>query len=234
MVVEIYNWSLWWPHSAHITSAIIFVWSQQKNTYQSSSVAQSCLTLCAPVVCSTPGLPVHHWLPEFTQTHVHRVSDAIQPSHPLSSPSPPDLSLSQHQGLFQWVSSSHMCVYMYVCVCRRYMMQGSLHVCVCVCVCVEDIWFKELTHWKRPWCWEKLRTRGEGDDRGWDGWMASPTWWAWAWASSGSWWQTGKPGLLQSMGLKRVGHNLATEQQQHICFVSGFCYKMSVMQKACG
>ena len=56
---------------------------------------------------STPGLPVHHQLPEFTQTHVHRVSDAIQPSHPLSSPSPPAFNLSQHQGLFQWVSFSH-------------------------------------------------------------------------------------------------------------------------------
>ena len=57
--------------------------------------------------CSTPGFPVHHQLPEFTQTHVHRVSDAIQPSHPLSNPCPPTFSLSQHQGLFQWVSSSH-------------------------------------------------------------------------------------------------------------------------------
>ena len=72
-----------------------------------SSVAQSCLTLCIPMNYRTPGLPVHHQLPEFAQTHVHWVSDAIQPSHPLSSPSPPALSLSQHQGLFQWVSSSH-------------------------------------------------------------------------------------------------------------------------------
>ena len=72
-----------------------------------SSVAQSCLTLWDPMDCSTPGLPVHHPLPEFTQTHVHRVSDAIQPSDPLSSPSLPAFSLSQHQGLFQWVSSSH-------------------------------------------------------------------------------------------------------------------------------
>ena len=60
-----------------------------------------------PMDCSTPGLPDHHQLPEITQTHVHWVSDAIQPSHPLSSPSPPALSLSQHQGLFKWVSSSH-------------------------------------------------------------------------------------------------------------------------------
>ena len=66
-----------------------------------SSVAQSCPTLCDPMNRSTPGLPVHHQLPEFTETHVHQVSDAIQPSHPLSSSSPPALNLSQHQGLFQ-------------------------------------------------------------------------------------------------------------------------------------
>ena len=74
---------------------------------QFSSVAQSCPTVCDPMDCSRPGLPVHHQLPEFTQTHVHRVDDSIQPSHPLSSPSPPALNLSQHQGLFKWVSSSH-------------------------------------------------------------------------------------------------------------------------------
>ena len=72
-----------------------------------SSVAQSCLTLCDPMNRSTPGLPVHKKLPELAQTHVHQVGDAIQPSHPLLTPSPPDFSLSQHQGLFQWVSSSH-------------------------------------------------------------------------------------------------------------------------------
>ena len=66
-----------------------------------SSVAQLCPTLCDPMDCSTPGLPVHHQLPEFTQTHVHRVSDAMQPSHPLLSPSPPAFNLSQHQGLFK-------------------------------------------------------------------------------------------------------------------------------------
>ena len=74
---------------------------------QFSSVDQSCPTFCNPMHCSTPGLPVHHQLLELTQTHVHWVSDAIQPSHPLSSPSPPTLNLSQHQSLFQWVSSSH-------------------------------------------------------------------------------------------------------------------------------
>ena len=74
---------------------------------QIRSVAQSCLTLCDPMNRSTPGLPVHHQLPEFTQTHVHQLSDAIHPSHPLSSPSPPAPNPSQHQSLFQWVNSSH-------------------------------------------------------------------------------------------------------------------------------
>ena len=73
---------------------------------QFSSVTQSCPTLCNPMDCSTPGFPVHHQLPELTQTHVHCIGDAIQPSHPLSSPSPPAFSLSQHQGLFQWGCSS--------------------------------------------------------------------------------------------------------------------------------
>ena len=77
------------------------------SSVQFSSVAQLCPTLCDPTYCSTPGLPVHHQLPEFTQTHVHWVGDAIQPSHPLSPPSPPALNLSQPQGLFQWVNSSH-------------------------------------------------------------------------------------------------------------------------------
>ena len=76
-------------------------------TVQFSSVAQSCPTLCDPMDCSRPGLPVHHQLLELTQTHVHRVGDAIQPSHLVSSPSPPVFNLSQHQGLFKWVSSLH-------------------------------------------------------------------------------------------------------------------------------
>ena len=72
-----------------------------RSMFQFSSVAQLCLTLCDPMNRSTPGLPVHHQLLELTQTHVHRVGDAIQPSHPLSSPSPPAPNPSQHQGLFQ-------------------------------------------------------------------------------------------------------------------------------------
>ena len=70
---------------------------------------------------------------------------------------------------------------------------------------------QRLTHWERPWYWERLKTGGEGDNRGWDGWMASPTQWTWVWASSGSWCWTGKPGVLQSMGSQRGRHDWETE-----------------------
>ena len=82
-------------------------WDWHRHYYIFSSVAQSCPTLCDPMNGSTPGLPVCHQLPEFTQTHVHWIGDAIQPSHSLPSPSPPALNLSQHQGLFKWISSLH-------------------------------------------------------------------------------------------------------------------------------
>ena len=72
-------------------------------------------------------------------------------------------------------------------------------------------WCEELTHWKRPWCWERLKAGGEEENRGRDVWMASPTWWTWVWGRPGSWWWTGKPGVLQSLGLQRVRHNWATE-----------------------
>ena len=87
----------------HTSWEMLHSWGNSGN----SSVAQSCPTLCNPMDCSMRGLPVHHQLPEFTQTHVHWVSDAIKPSHPLLSPSSPTFNLSQHQGLFKWVPSSH-------------------------------------------------------------------------------------------------------------------------------
>ena len=70
---------------------------------------------------------------------------------------------------------------------------------------------EELTHWKRLWCWEALGAGGEGDDRGWDGWMASLTRWMWVWVNSGSWWWMGRPGVLRFLGSQRVGHDWATE-----------------------
>ena len=106
----ILTWRIPWteepggPHTVHRVTKIRQDWRDWAGTYahiycktdQFSSVAQSCPTLCDPMNRSTPGLPVHHQLPESTQSHVHRVDDAIQPSHPLSSPSPPALNLSQH------------------------------------------------------------------------------------------------------------------------------------------
>ena len=73
-------------------------------------------------------------------------------------------------------------------------------------------WCEELTHWKKPWCWDRLKAGGEGDDRGCDGWIASLTQWTWVWANSRRQWRTGKPGVLQSMGWQSVRHDLATEQ----------------------
>ena len=107
-------WWKWWPVTSETLSNkmefsfLCFLSGHLLfSSVQFTSVAQSCLTLCDPMNCSTPGLPVHHQFPEFTQTHVHWVGDAIQPSHPLSSPSPPAPNPSQHQRLFQWVNSSH-------------------------------------------------------------------------------------------------------------------------------
>ena len=77
-------------------------------------------------------------------------------------------------------------------------------------------WCREPTHWRRIECCERLKAGGEGEDRGWDGWMASQTQWTWVWASSKRWWRTGKPDELQSMGLQRVGHDWATEQRHSI------------------
>ena len=101
---------LWvaWNISKNVTPfscVIVYLWF--RNTFSSVQLSQSCSTLCDPMNRSTPGLPVHHQHPESTQTHVHWVSDAIQPSHPLSSPSRLAPNLSQHQGLFQWVNSLH-------------------------------------------------------------------------------------------------------------------------------
>ena len=95
-------------------------------------------------------------------------------------------------------------------------------------------WCEELTHWKTPWCWETLRAGGEVYDRGWDGWMASPTQWTWVWLDSGSWWWTGRPDVLWFMALQRVGHNWVTEQnwyrhllsKWYLCFLT-YCLGLS-------
>ena len=96
----------------------------------------------------------------------------------------------------------------------------------------------ELTHWKRLWYWEGLRAGGEGDDKGWDGWMVSPIRWTWIWVNSRSWWWTGRPGMLWFMGSQRVGHNWATElnwtelrsspsTKYHMCLTNSICMSNS-------
>ena len=103
-----WNWEDWRQKEKMAVEYEVVRQHHQLSGHQSvSSVSQSCPTLCDPMKCSTPGLPVHHQLPGPTQSHVHWVNDAIHPSHPLSSPYPPALDLSQHQGVFKWVSSSH-------------------------------------------------------------------------------------------------------------------------------
>ena len=101
------------------------------------------------------------------------------------------------------------------------------NMCMCFCGAGSEILVSSvshifsasriLTHLKRPWCWGRLKVGGEGDDRGWDGWMASLTEWKWVWVNPGSWWWTGRPGMLQSMGSQRVGHNWATELNWRFC-----------------
>ena len=85
-------------------------------------------------------------------------------------------------------------------------------------------WCEELTHWKRPWCWERLRAGGEGEDRGWNGWMASSTQWTWVWVDSGSWWWTGRPGMLQFMGHKE----LDTTEWLNWTEYSSLCYRVNL------
>ena len=95
--------------------------------------------------------------------------------------------------------------------------------------CSLATWYEELTHWKRPRCWERLKA-GEGDGRGWAGWMASLTQWTWVWVGSKSWWWTGKLGVLQSMGLERVGHELVTskkDSKRKICLLSHRYYSLN-------
>ena len=96
------------------------------------------------------------------------------------------------------------------------------------CFLVCFIYLFQLTHWKRPWCWEGLGAGGEGDDRGWDGWMAPLTWWMWVWVNSGSWWWTGRASVLQFMGWQRVRHNWATELNWLLFLSSVFLFLYSI------
>ena len=169
--------------------------------------------------CSMPGLPVHHKLPEFTQTHVHRVGDTIQPSHPLSSPSPPapDKAECQRIDAFElwcwrrllrvpWTARrSNQSILKEINLeysLERLMLKLKLQYFGHLMQMADSL--------EKTWCWERLKARGEGNDRGRDDWMASLIQWTWVWASSGRRWRTGKSGMLQSMGLQRVGHDWTT------------------------
>ena len=176
--------------------------------------------------CSTPGLPVHHQLPEIAQTHVHCVCDAIQPSHPLLSPSPPAFNLFKdiYKGLSSQgygFSSIHLWMWeldhkeswaprnwCFRTVVLEKTLENPLDCKEIRAVHPKGnqswvfigrtdveaetpiLWPSGVKSWligKRPWCWERLKVGGEGDDRGWDGWMASSTQWTWVWVNSGSW-----------------------------------------------
>ena len=160
------------------------------------SVAKLCPALRDPPDCNMPGFLVLHCLLEFAQTHVHRVGDAIQPPHLLLPPSPFAPNLSLHQSFSM---RNHSC--------WDFMFPVRIHG-----TCRNG----SLPHPSSGLVWCDLNEEGtggrrRGDDRGWDGWMASPTWWTWVWVNSGSWWWTGRPGVLRFMGSQRVRHDWATE-----------------------
>ena len=199
-----------------------------------SSVTQLCPTLCDPMNHSTPGHPVHHQLPESTQTHVHWVSDAIQPSHlghvrALSSFL--CCTVSSH-----WLSILHIVV----CICQPPSPNSFspplsplgvhtfvLYVCVSISALPNDAF--ELWHWRRlltvPWTARRSSQsvlKEISSEYSLEGLMLKLTQWTWGWASSRSWWWTGKPGVLQSMGAQRIGHDWATELNWIISFIIFF------------
>ena len=166
-----------------------------------SKVAQSCLTLSNPVDCSLPGSSIHGIFQARVLEWGAIAFSALAPlpgikaahsgleSEVLTNGSPGKsqpfpFDETQIKPCWSWSSNT------------------------------LAMWWEELTYWKRPWCWGRLKVGGEGDNRGRDGWMALLTQRTWVWANSGRQWRTGKPGVLQSMGSQRVGHNWATEQQQ--------------------
>ena len=150
--------------------------------------------------------------PEFSETHVCWVGDAIQPSHPLSSPFPAAFNLSQHQSLFQGFSYLHQLAEVLEFQHQHHSLQRNpradlLQNGLVGYPCIPRDTFAQFTFTLE----ESLRAGGEGDNRGWHGWMASPTQWTWVWVNSGSWWWTERPGVLQFMGLQTVGHDWATK-----------------------
>ena len=143
---------------------------------------QSCLTLRNPMECSPPGCSVHGILQARIWSGLPRPPSGDLPNPgALISPALAGRFFTTSTACWSWNFST------------------------------VATWWQELTHLKRPWCWERLRAGGEGNDRGWDDWMASLTRWTWVWINSGSWQWIGRPGVLQSKGSQRVGHDWATE-----------------------
>ena len=162
-----------------------------RNISQSvSSLAQLCLTLFNPMDCSMPGLAVPHHLLQFAK--IMPFASVVLEKTPESPLDSMEIKPDNLKGNQAWI------------LIGRADAEAEAPI----------LWTLDIkTHWKMPWCWERLKTEGEAGNRGWAGWMPSPIQWTWTWANSGRWWQTGKAGVLQYMGSWRVGHNLATEQQ---------------------
>ena len=176
-----------------------------------SEVAQSCPTLGDPMNCSPPGSSLRGILQA-------RVLEWVAISFSRRSSQPRDrtqVSRIAGRRFIIWATVIDILTYFFQ-VYSPLLIPSFSDISFCLFILIDGIntlatWYEELTHWKRPWCWERLNAEGEGDNRGWDGWVTSLTRWTRVWASSRSWWWTGKPGMLQNMRSQRVGHNSATE-----------------------
>ena len=167
---------------------------------------------------SMPGLPVHHQLPEFTQTSIESVmpSSHLILCRPLLflPPIPPSIRVFSNESTLRMRWPKYWSFNFSIIPSKEYTFRLSQYLGSNILA----TWGKELTHSKRPWCWERLKARGTGDNRGWDGWMASLTQWTWIWANSWRWWKTRMPDMLQSMGSQRVRYDWVTEQQNILAF----------------
>ena len=186
----------------------------KKNSSMRAESLQFCLTLCDAMDCSLPGSSVHGFLQARILEWVAMPSsrDLPDPGIELASHISPALA----SGFFTIRATWKEALGLQgdpTCPTERRSVLGAHWKDRCWSWNSNTLatWYEELTHLKRPWCWERLRAGGEGDDRGWDGWMASLTQWTWVWVNSGSWWWTGRPGVLWFMGSLRDRHDWATE-----------------------
>ena len=180
-----------------VHACIVSIW----HAYMHAQSLQSCPTLCDPVDCRPPGSSVHGILQARILEWV-----AVPSRGPCWPRIKPWVSYVADRFFTIWAIREAS-----ITVEHKHGFSSFLHWRWSWNSTTLATFCGELTLLKRPWCWERLRAGGEGDDRGWDGWMASPTQWTWVWVDSGSWWWTGRPGVLRFMGLQRVGHDWATE-----------------------